>query len=135
MNFKLKKLVPLLALLVLVSSSINAWSADDNASGQEAIANTTSTAETTAPENVAGESGAIASTASTSETTAPENAAGENDTVAATASEPGNVTDAGAVETLQEPFDPFNVIVYKPLCSYLRNWRFQPHREARLCSP
>ena len=115
MNMKLKKLVPLLALLVLVSSSINAWSADDNASGQEATANTTSTAETTAPENVAGESGAIATTASTSEATAPENAAGENDTVAATASEPVNAGDTGAVEALQEPFDPFNVIVYKPL--------------------
>jgi len=107
MNYRGKKLVPLLALLLFVTASAPAWSAEEGQEDQAAASEATGETGASAPEQEA---------VKPDPPPAPE-ASEPPPGDAANAPEDGSehASEADKAEVLQSSFDPADWLVYKPL--------------------
>jgi len=107
MNYRGKKMVPLLALLLFVTASAPAWSAEEGQEDQAAASETAGETEASAPEQEA---------VKPDPPPAPE-ASEPPPGDAANAPEDGSehASEADKAEVLQSSFDPADWLVYKPL--------------------
>jgi len=109
-NFRSKKMVPLLALLLFVAGSVPAWSAEEGQTETSAATEAAGGSEAATPEQAAVEQAPAPP--------APEAVISEpppGDVSAATQAGSEQTAGADNGEILQESFNPVNWLVYKPL--------------------